>query len=69
MVSLAEIKPNPHLGDAQTILKLFAGAPQAAPAGMSDWDQAFLKSLYGTAHDSKLQRSLMMRSMVRELVP
>jgi hypothetical protein len=69
MVSLAEIKPSPHPGNAQTILKLFAGIPQAAPAGMSDWDQAYLKSLYATARDSKLQRSLMMRSMVRELVP
>jgi hypothetical protein len=29
MVGLAEIRPGPRLGDAPTILKLFAGAPQA----------------------------------------
>ena len=69
MVGLAEIKPAAHLGDTQTILRLFAGTPQAAPAGMSEWDQAFLKSLYGTAHNSTLQRSLMMRSMARDLQP
>jgi hypothetical protein len=69
MVTLAEIKPSVHLGDTQSILKLFAGAPgAAAPAGMSAWDQAFLKSLYGTQQESKLQRSLITHSMVRELV-
>ena len=42
---VAEIKPDAHLRDAPTILKLFDVAPQAAPAGLSDWDQAFLKAL------------------------
>ena len=46
MVGLAEIKPDAHLTEAPTILRLFAGAPQAAPAGLTDLDQAFLKSLY-----------------------
>ncbi len=69
MVSLAEIKTNAHVGDAQSILKLFDGPPQAALAGMSDWDRAFLKSLYGTGQYSKLQRSLITRAMVREIAP
>jgi hypothetical protein len=70
MVSLAQIKPAAHLGDAQTILKLFATAPQAAPAGMSDWDQAFLRALYGTEGQQFLQeRSVIARQMVREIVP
>jgi hypothetical protein len=35
------------LVDAPTILQLFNGT-QAAPAGMTEWDRAFLKSLYTT---------------------
>lgn len=52
LASLAQIKPlamlkaDAHLGDAPTILKLFESPPQAASPGLSDWDQAFLKSLY-----------------------
>lgn len=50
-------------------LKLFDGAPQDAPAGMSDWDDAFLKSLYATDQQSRFQRSQMARQMVREIAP
>jgi hypothetical protein len=46
MVGLAEIKPGANLGDAPTILRLFDGASQPAPAGLSDLDQALLRSLY-----------------------
>jgi hypothetical protein len=45
MVSFAEITPGAHVGNE---LKLFDAGPQAAPSGMSDWDQVFLKSLYDT---------------------
>jgi len=69
MVGLAQIKPNANLGDARTILKLFAGSPQAAPAGMSDWDQLFLKSVYATEQSSRVQRSLIARRIVHELAP
>ncbi len=67
MVGLADIKPGAHTGDAPTILKLFDGAPQTAPAGATDWDLAFLKSLYTTEQKSKLQRRLIANGMVREL--
>jgi hypothetical protein len=69
MVSLADIKPTAHPGDAQPILTLFAGTRQAAPAGMSDWDQAFLKSLYATVPQTTQPRSLISRGMMHELVP
>jgi hypothetical protein len=69
LVGLAELKPNAKLGDASTVLKLFDGAPKAAPAGLTDWDQNFLKSLYSTEARSKLQRSQIARSMVREIAP
>ncbi|HEY6456131.1 MAG TPA: hypothetical protein VIY90_12730 [Steroidobacteraceae bacterium] len=68
MVGLADIKPGAHLGDARTILKLFDGAPQAAPEGLTDWDQAFLNSLYATEQISKTQRSHIANSMVRDVL-
>jgi hypothetical protein len=46
MVAFAEIKPGAKLDDAPTILRLFDDAPQAAPAGLTEWDVAFLRSLY-----------------------
>jgi len=46
MVGLAEIKPDAQPGSAPTILRLFADPPEAAPQGLSDWDLAFLRSLY-----------------------
>jgi hypothetical protein len=67
MVGFAKLKPDARLGDAPTILKLFEGAPQAAPPGMTDWDQSFLKSLYATEQKSKLQRGEIARAMVREI--
>ena len=81
MVSFAEIKPlaetrpNPPLGDAPTILKLFDGAPDAAPAGLSDWDQAFLKTLYSNSRATPWRREFAKSSnqftlrMVSEIAP
>jgi hypothetical protein len=68
MVGLTQIKPGAQLGDAPTILKLFDGAPQAALPGMSDWDQAFVKSLYATEQAVTVQRSEIARGMLREIV-
>jgi hypothetical protein len=69
LVGLAKLNPVAHVGNIPSILRLFDGTPEAAPAGMSDWDKAFLKSLYGMHHGSKLQQSQIARSMVREIVP
>jgi hypothetical protein len=69
MSGFAKLKPGAHLDDAPTILTLFDGAPKAAPTGMTAWDQTFLKSLYATEQKSKLQRSEIARSMVREIAP
>lgn len=68
MTGLAQIKPGAHLADVPTILKLFDGAPQAAPNGMSDWDRAFLKSLYVTDSTSKGQRSQIAHQVVHDIV-
>jgi hypothetical protein len=68
MVGLADIKPGAHMGDAQTILRLFDGEPQAAPDGLSDWDQAFLKALYATEQALKTQRGSIAKAIVRDVV-
>jgi hypothetical protein len=69
MAGFAKLKPGARLDDASTILTLFSGTPETAPTGMTDWDQTFLKSLYSTEQKSKLQRSQIARSMVREIAP
>jgi hypothetical protein len=67
MVALAQLKSNPRLADAPSILRLFDGDPHTAPDGVSEWDQAFLKALYVTEQKSKLQETLVVREMVREI--
>ena len=72
LVGLTEVRPAAHLGDAPTILKLFAGMLQAAPAGLTDWDQAFLKSVYSTAtwpQAWKRRQDQLASSMVLQIVP
>lgn len=69
MVGLAELKSPPHLGDAQTILKLFAGAPDAALPALSTWDEAFLKALYRTDPSTRVQRNQLGLEMTREIAP
>jgi hypothetical protein len=69
MVGMAKLKPDARLGDASTILKLFDGAHQAAPPGLTDWDQTFLKSLYVTEQASTKQRSAIAHQMVRDIAP
>ena len=64
MVGLTQLKPGARLGDAPIILKLFNGAPEAAATGLTDWDQAFLKSLYATNQSGHIARA-----MVRDIVP
>jgi hypothetical protein len=69
MVALADLKPGAKLGDAATILRLFESAPQQAPAGLTNWDQVFLRSLYASDQKSKLQRSQIAHQMVHDIAP
>jgi hypothetical protein len=67
---LAQIRLDTHLAaDDPTILTLFDRAPQAASPGLTQWDQAFLKSVYATEPKSVLQRSNIASDMVRQIVP
>jgi len=69
MVALADLKPGAKLANTPTILKLFDATSTAAPAGMTDWDQAFLKSLYTTEQKSKTQRIQIADQIMREIAP
>jgi hypothetical protein len=69
MVSLTEIKSSAHFGEAKTILRLFDGPPEAAPDGLSDWDQEFLKIVYHREPTFANKRANTALRMVRELVP
>jgi hypothetical protein len=79
-VSLAEIKPvaetrpAAELSDTPTILKLFDSSPETAPAGLSEMDHAFLKSLYERSWTKPWRRELakgdmLTHYMVSQIVP
>jgi hypothetical protein len=69
MVGLAEIQLDADTGEAPTILRLFSTSEGPKPTGLSDWDGAFLKALYNTSKETKLQRSAITQSMVHHLAP
>lgn len=66
MVGLAKVNPIAHPSDVPTILKLF-GAAHAAPPGITEWDRAFIESLYATQQSLKFQRRQIASRMVRQL--
>jgi hypothetical protein len=67
MVGLAQIDLDAKLGDAPTILRLFDEPAESRPDGISDWDRAFLKALYRTSQDSRLQRAAVTEQMLRDV--
>jgi hypothetical protein len=69
MVGLAEIRVNPKLGDAPTILQLFADSAIPPPPGLSLWDEAYLNALYHTPHDDKTQLLALKATMLRDVSP
>jgi hypothetical protein len=71
VVSLAEPDPDVPLETAPTILSLFSArdAGEEPPAGLSPWDQAFLKALYNTSPKFTTQRSEIATKMMSDLAP
>jgi hypothetical protein len=69
LVGFAQIRKNPELGVAPTILRLFAESDLARPQGLSNWDQEFLKSLYGGDSGNIMQLAEIKFRMDRDLVP
>jgi len=74
MVTLTETDLDAPLGNAPTILHLFdARHPgEQRPAGLSAWDQAFLKALYNDASSQQIlitERSQITGKMLHDLAP
>jgi hypothetical protein len=65
MIGLAEVNLDKNLGDAPTILHLFAAAAAAQQASLTPWDRAFLKALYGTPQEDVMQLSEMQSAALR----
>jgi hypothetical protein len=68
MVALAQLRKDAELGTAPTILRLFEEAQTTRPQTLSTWDQAFLKSLYGTDQANFMQISQVKKRMVQDLM-
>jgi hypothetical protein len=69
MVGLAEVHLEADVGGVPTVLNLFSHSGDAAPLGLSNWDQAFLQSLYNTAQEQKSQLSAIETLMFRTVSP
>lgn len=57
MVALAQIDPNAQTTGYDTVLNLFA-SPSSPPAGLSAWDDAYLKAVYRARRDSGGNRQI-----------
>jgi len=69
MTSFAKPDLGADLGQTDTILRLFAVEPSNRPAGLTEWDHAFLRGLYRINFTPKQQRMSIATRMVGELVP
>jgi hypothetical protein len=71
MLALADTDPEAPSGQAPTILRLFTAraAHEPLPAGLSDWDRAYLKALYRTTLDLITQRSVIADEMIEDVAP
>lgn len=67
MTTLGEFDADAPLDEAPTILRLFQATGADRPTGLSDWDLALLKALYGTEQQAKLQPSIIASRMLRDL--
>jgi hypothetical protein len=59
LIGLAEINLDRDVGEAPTILKVFAATNIPPPPEMTVWDKALLQSLYTTPQRSRVQLSQM----------
>jgi hypothetical protein len=68
MVGLVQMRPQANVGDAPTILNLFAGAGKAPP-GLTAWDESFLKAVYATRITDRAQIAEIKIAMVQDVAP
>ena len=69
MVGLAQLNVDANMDGSPSILSLFDSPEGERPQELSTWDKAYLKGLYATMQHSKLQRSLIASSMVKDIAP
>ena len=70
VVSLSQIDLSADLGGIDSILRLFAQPrPEVPPAGITEWDYAFLNGLYRASYSPVNQQRDVAARMVRELAP
>jgi hypothetical protein len=70
VVSLSQIDLSAALGGVDSILQLFAQPrPEVPPAGITEWDYAFLRGLYRVSYSPVNQQRDIAARMVRELAP
>jgi hypothetical protein len=67
MISLAQVRSQPDLDAAPTVLRLFDESDTPQPQGLSPWDRAFLKSLYATDPSRVTQLAEIKHRMKRDL--
>jgi D-alanyl-D-alanine carboxypeptidase len=68
MVGLTELKPDANPGAGESVLRLFTGSPRPPPAAMTEWDHAFLDSLYAIQPGMTEVRAELRQRMVNEVV-
>jgi hypothetical protein len=68
MVGLVQMRLHANVGDAPTILNLFADA-RKAPPGLTPWDESFLKAVYTTRITDKAQIAEIKIAMVQNVAP
>jgi len=68
MVGLLQMRPQAKVGDAPTILNLFAGVGKAPP-GLTAWDESFLRAVYATRITDKAQIADIKTAMVQDVAP
>jgi hypothetical protein len=70
VVSLSQIDLSAGFGGVDSILGLFAQPRlEVLPAGLTEWDYAFLKGLYRVSYSPMNQQRDIAARMVRELAP
>jgi hypothetical protein len=67
ILGLAKINPNADVEGTDSVLRLFTAPDEGKNLSrLGSWDAAFLKALYSTEQASKMQRQLIVRSMMRD---
>ena len=68
MAGLVQMRPQANVGDAPSILNLFAGAGKPPP-GLTAWDESFLRAVYATRSTDRGQIAAIKTAMVHDVAP